>query len=158
MLEIDKYFCPNPSCKDYGMRGRGNLNVHFEYGKHARRMLYCTTCKTRFSETKGTAFFGSKYSSGTIAEIVRTTAEGVGVRATARLLRLDKDAVNRVILKVGEHCERVLDNLLAQLGLTELQLDELWTFIEKKTLPRMKEGAQRKARRGSGQRSIQRPV
>ena len=138
MLDVTKYFCPNPGCKDYGIRGKGNLNVHFRYGKHDRRMLYCTTCKIRFSETKGTAFFGSKYPSETIGKIIQTTAEGVGVRATARMLGLDKDAVNRVILKAGEHCRRVLDNLLVQLGLTEIQLDELWTFIEKKTLPRMR--------------------
>ena len=134
MREISNYFCTNPECKDYGIRGKGNLNIHFMYGKNDRRMLYCTTCKARFSETKCTAFFGSKYSVETIGKIISTTSEGVGVRATARILHLDKDAVNRVILTAGEHCRRVLDNLLVQLGLTEIQLDELWVFIEKKTL------------------------
>ncbi len=95
-------------------------------------MLYCRSCKCRFSETKCTALVGSKYSSETIGQIIRCTAEGVGVRATARILQLDKDAVNRVILKVGEHCRHVLDNLLVELGLTEVQLDELWAFVEKK--------------------------
>ncbi|MFN2343962.1 MAG: hypothetical protein ABR542_11450, partial [Desulfonatronovibrio sp.] len=56
-------------------------------------------------------------------------AEGVGVRATARLLNLDKDTVNRVILRAGEHCAQVLSNLLTSLHLTEAQLDELWTFV-----------------------------
>lgn len=138
MLDITKYFCTNEKCKDYGIRGKGNLNIHFKYGKNSRHMLYCTTCRARFSETKCTAFFGSKYPAETIGQIISTTAEGVGVRATARILHRDKDAVNRVILKAGEHCRRVLDNLLVQLGLTEVQLDELWTFIEKKTLPEMK--------------------
>ena len=124
MQDISNYFCTNPECKDYGIRGKGNLNVQFRYGKHNRRILYCTTCKARFSETKCTAFFGSKYSTETIGKIIRITAEGVGVRATARILELDKDAVNRVILKAGEHCRRVLDNLLVQLGLTEIQLYE----------------------------------
>ena len=135
MLDLSKYFCTNEKCKDYGIRGKGNLNIHFLYGKNKRRMLYCTTCKARFSETKCTAFFGSKYSVETIGKIISITAEGVGVRATARILNLDKDAVNRVVLKAGEHCRRVLDNLLVHLGLTEVQLDELWAFIEKKTLP-----------------------
>jgi len=115
-------------------------------------MLYCKTCKKRFSETKCTAFFGTKYSSKTIAQIIKATAEGNGVRATARIMELDKDAVNRVILKVGEHCEQVLDNLLVQLGVTEIQMDELWSFIEKKTLPRMREKAKKKGRHGFGPR------
>ena len=152
MLDITNYFCTNPRCKDYGVKGRGNLKFHFRYGKQGRKMIYCITCKCRFSETKCTAFFGTKYSSKTIAQIVRATAEGNGVRATARILDLDKDAVNRVILKVGEHCEKVLDNLLIQLGLTEIQMDELWSFIEKKTLPRMRERTMKVDKHGSGQR------
>jgi hypothetical protein len=48
------------------------------------------------------------------------------------MLGLDKDTVNRVILRVGEHCATVLFNLLADLNLTETQLDELWTFVKKR--------------------------
>ena len=153
MLELENFFCANPSCKDYGINGKGNLNVHFSYGKSGRRMLYCRTCKGRFSETKCTAFFGTKYPPETIGEIIRVTAEGNGVRATARILGLDKNAVNRVILKAGQHCEKVLSNLLAQLELTEVQLDELWAFVGKKTLPKMKESARDPAPAGYGRRS-----
>jgi hypothetical protein len=45
---------------------------------------------------------------------------------------LDKDTVNRVILRAGEHCANVLSCLLASLKLTEAQLDELWTFVKKR--------------------------
>lgn len=151
MISIAQCFCPNKSCKDYGLTDHGNLNMGFAYGKHANHMLYCRTCKTRFSETKCSAFFGTKYSSEHIGAILRTTAEGAGVRATARILDLDKNAVNRVILKAGEHCARVLDSLLVQLNLTQVQLDELWTFLEKKTLPMLKKGLlPEKVRSGSG--------
>ncbi len=137
-IDLSRYFCTNEQCKDYGTRGKGNLHAGFTYGKHQHHMLSCSTCKARFSETKCTAFFCSRYSSEQIGKILRTTAEGVGVRATARILELDKDAVNRVILKAGEHCALVLDNLLVNLSLTEVQMDELWTFLEKKTIPLLK--------------------
>jgi len=157
MQELEKYFCTNPSCKDYGISGIGNINVHFSYGKHERRMLYCTTCKARFSETKCTAFFGTKYSPEIVGDIIRITAEGNGVRATARMLGLDKNAVNRVILKAGQHCERVLRNLLSQLELTEVQLDELWAFVEKKTLPKMKKQTMTPVKAGYGRLLMQKP-
>ena len=152
MQEIGNYFCTNPACKDYGIIEKGNINVHFSYGKSKRRMLYCRTCKERFSETKCTAFFGTKYPPETVGAIIRVTAEGNGVRATARILGLDKNAVNRVILKAGRHCEKVLSNLLAQLELTEVQLDELWAFVEKKTLPKMKKRAMAPESAGYGRR------
>ena len=47
----------------------------------------------------------------------------------------------------------VLENLLVQLDLTEVQLDELWTFLEKKTLPELKT---RVGPSGSGRRSTPR--
>ncbi|MCG2810522.1 MAG: hypothetical protein L6428_03560 [Candidatus Aminicenantes bacterium] len=154
-VDLSRYFCTNKQCKDYGICGKGNLHAGFSYGKHNRHMLSCGTCKARFSETKCTAFFCSRYSNDQIGKILRTTSEGVGVRATARILELDKDAVNRVILKAGEHCIQVLDNLLVNLSLTEVQLDELWTFLEKKVLPVMRV---RMAPNGSGQPLTRRPA
>jgi len=156
MKELEKYFCPNPSCSDYQVRGKGNINIHFSYGESERRMLYCRTCKGRFSEKKCTAFFRTKYSSGTIGEIIRLAAEGNGVRATARILGLDKNGVNRVILKTGQHCERVLSVLLFQLELTEVQLDELWAFVGKNTLPKMKKKTLAQADADSSAKSSQR--
>jgi hypothetical protein len=52
-------------------------------------------------------------------QIIHHAAEGVGVQATARLLELDKDTINRVILRAGEHCARVLSSLLTSLNMTE---------------------------------------
>lgn len=155
MVELGLCFCPNEACRDYGQRGLGNLTRQFAYGVNKdRHILYCKTCKNRFAETRCTAFFGSKFTSEQIGAILRTTAEGTGVRATGRVLGLDKDAVNRVILKAGEHCAKVLENLLVQLDMTEIQLDELWTFLSKKTIPEMR--AKIAERSGSGRRSTQR--
>ena len=158
MLDVNHAFCPNSECRDHQLRGKGNIRGHFVYGKQEHQMLYCTTCKSRFSETRCTALFGLKYSPDVVARIIRATAEGLGVRATARLLGLDKDAVNRVILRVGTHCERLLDELLTGLGLTEVQLDELWTFVGKKTVPRLMQRKLRAARHGSGRGSTPKPV
>ena len=134
MLEINQYFCINKSCIHYGVRGQGNIIKSGTYGKHNRQLLQCNTCKKRFSETRNTAFFGCKYPANTIQMIISLAAEGNGVRATARILELDKDAVNRVIKKAGKHCARILSNLINSLQLEEFQLDELRSFIQKKRL------------------------
>lgn len=133
MEPLEHAFCPNESCTEYGLRGQGNVSVRGRYGKNKDRvLLYCKTCKARFAETTGTPLFGLHLSKQTVRAIVHHAAEGVGVRATARLLGVSKDTVNRVIVRVGEHVERVLGSLLASLSLTEAQLDELWTFVKKR--------------------------
>jgi hypothetical protein len=135
MREHEQCFCPNEQCKDYGLRGHGNIGIRAKYGKDKNRdLLYCRTCGKRFAASRASALFGLHLPAETIRQIIHHAAEGVGVRATARLLGLDKDTVNRVILRAGEHCARVLSGLLTSLQLTEAQLDELWTFVKKRNV------------------------
>ena len=127
--------CPNKDCKCYNTRNLGNISIRGKYGKiKIRNLLYCRTCGKRFSETHNTAFFGLQISDDLIRQIVHHAAEGVSVRATARLLECDKDTVNIVILKAGEHCANVLSDQNVSLEMTEVQLDELWSFTQKKSL------------------------
>ena len=159
MTDFEQYFCPNKQCKDYGLRGQGNISIRGKYGKDkSRDLLCCRTCGKRFAATRASALFGMHLSPETIRQIIHHAAEGVGVRATARLLGLDKDTVNRVILRAGEHCARVLSSLLQSLELHETQLDELWTFVKKRDVlaarrtPRTSSG-----KPGSGQQSTPHP-
>ena len=149
MANVENAFCPNKDCKDYGLQNQGNISIRGKYGKDKEKdLLYCRTCGQRFASTRATAFFGLHLPDEKIAQIIPHAAEGVGVRATARLLDINKDTVNRVILRAGEHCEIVLSNLLRSLKLKEAQLDELWAFVKKRNLLSKKKLAES----GSGQR------
>jgi IS30 family transposase len=106
--------------------------------------------------TRSTAFFGLHLSDEKIEQIIHHAAEGVGVRATARLLGLNKDTVNRVILRAGEHCQLVLSNLLRSLKLEETQLDELWAFVKKRKILATKSSNRNLEESGSGQPLIPR--
>jgi len=152
MIELEQYFCPNEQCKEYGLRNQGNVAIRGKYGKDKNRdLLYCRTCGKRFASTQASALFGLHLPAETIRQIIHHAAGGVGVRATARLLDLDKDTVNRVILRAGEHCAIVLSGLLTSLKLTEAQLDELWTFVKKRKVLAPKTSNASTGRRGSGQ-------
>jgi transposase-like protein len=149
MTDVKNAFCPNKDCKDYGVQNHGNIAIRGKYGKDRDKdLLYCRTCGKRFASTRATAFFGLHLSDDKIAQIIHHAAEGVGVRATSRLLDINKDTVNRVILRAGEHCEIVLSNLLRSLKLKEAQLDELWAFVKKRNLLSKKKLVEN----GSGQR------
>ena len=59
--DLSEFCCLNPQCPDHGKRETGKLTVCARYGKDKRkRMLYCRSCKYRFSERKGTPLFGSQ--------------------------------------------------------------------------------------------------
>ena len=134
-VDLTTKSCINQNCKDYGNAGLGNIGTRGTYAKDKRPLLYCKTCGKRFGMTRGTAMFGIKTSLDQVSSIVHHAAEGMGIRATARVLDMDKNTVNRVVLHAGDHCANVMRTLLQSLGMTEVQLDELWTFVKKKAIP-----------------------
>ena len=140
MLDIKEYFCPNDRCKHYGLRGNGNLMKAGTYlrkfSKERKQMLKCRVCCTRFSETQNTIFAGCHYGEKTIRSIIVSISEGNGIRSTARIQGLSKDRVNKIVLKAGNYAEMMLSNLLRSLHLTECQMDELWSFVQKKSFDR----------------------
>ncbi len=135
MDKLHRTFCPNKNCTDYGLLNQGNVRKRGTYGKSNNRVLLdCKTCGVRFASTRATPFLGLHLSDEKIQQVIHHAAEGVGVRATARLLKVDKDTVNRVILRAGKHCQIVLSDLLRELKMQEAQLDELWTFVKKRVV------------------------
>ena len=150
MIDLNNYFCPNPDCKDHGVRGLGNITTSTRYGKNKTNLLRCKTCNQRFSENRNTIFMHSNYSRETIRSIILAIAECNSIRGTARILSLDKDGVNRVVLKAGEHCKTILKDLIHDLHLNECQLDELWTFVKKSKLFAKKTSRKSMDANGSG--------
>jgi hypothetical protein len=112
--DLSRFCCQNPDCPDYGQRGMGNLTVCARYGKsEPHRLLYCRTCKDRFSERKGTPLFGVSLPEDKAIDLLKHLAERNGVRATARLVGVHRDTVVRYSRRVGEHAQQLHDELVA---------------------------------------------
>ncbi len=62
----------------------------------------------------------------------KALAESLSIRATGRLVEVDKDTVNHWLPIVGRHGQGVMNYFFRNLHLGGCQLDELWTFIYKK--------------------------
>lgn len=94
MEDLSTFCCQNPECPDYGKRGQGELSVTMRYGpQKKRRVLYCKTCKARFSERKGTPMFDTRLPEEKVVAILAHLSEGCGVRKTSRLVGVSKDTV-----------------------------------------------------------------
>lgn len=113
MDDLSRFCCQNSACADYGRRGHGNLTVCARYGKHQRRLLYCRSCKARFSERKGTPLFDTRLPDDKALALLQHLAEGCGVRQTGRLLGVDKDTVVRYALRAGDHAQQLHDELVS---------------------------------------------
>ena len=113
MDDLSRFCCQNTACRDYGRRGQGNLRVAFRYGPDKqRRMLACRTCQHRFSERTGTPLFGTRLPEDKAFSVLQHLHERCGVRATSRLVGVDKDTVVRYALRAGDHAHQVHDELV----------------------------------------------
>jgi LacI family transcriptional regulator len=113
MDDLSLFCCQNPDCPDHGQRGQGNLTVCGHYGPQQRRLLYCRTCKARFSELKGTPLFEARLPRDKALALLEHLADGCGVRQTARLVGVSKDTVVRYAALAGEHAQELHDELVA---------------------------------------------
>jgi IS1 family transposase len=84
------------------------------------------------SATTDTAYAGIRTDLTTYLRGATALAEGLSIRATGRLLDVDKDTANHWLPVLGQHCQSVMNYFFRNLHLPECQLDELWTFIHKK--------------------------
>jgi transposase-like protein len=114
MDDLSRFCCQNADCPTYGQRGAGNLSVCDRYGPNQqRRMLYCSACKARFSERKGTPLFGARLPEAEIVSVLAHIAEGCGVRKTSRLVGVNKNTVVRYSLLAGQHAKALPDDVVA---------------------------------------------
>jgi transposase-like protein len=112
--DVSRFCCLNDRCPDHGKRGAGNLTVCARYGKDKqRRLLYCRSCKARFSERKGTPLFCSQLTEEQALSIFEHLADRTGVRATARLLKVNRNTVVRYARLAGDHARQLHDEQVA---------------------------------------------
>ncbi len=128
--------CPNLKCEQYGKKGMGNLVSNGTYRTKSTgkaRLFLCRTCGKAFSSRTGTAFFDLRSPRKKVLIGLRLLAEGLGLRATSRVLEIKLDTIRRWLATAALHCEQVSDMLVGDLKLSQVQVGELWTFVKKNT-------------------------
>lgn len=114
MQALSKFCCQNKRCPDYGKRNADNLTVCGRFGKKNHiRLLYCRTCKARFSERKGTPLFRMKLPEKKAVSLLAHVSESCGVRKTSRLVGVNRNTVTRYARLAGEHAKTLHDELVA---------------------------------------------
>ncbi|AFZ69560.1 IS1 transposase [Deinococcus peraridilitoris] len=134
-LPLESLACPTPECPLYAQRGQDNLYIRKTYGKEATRYLRCRRCQREFSETRGTPFWNSKIDRTEFISAAQHLTEGTSLSATARLVGLHHDTVERIALVSGQHARLLHDQRAVGLQTTALQADERHGVVGSKKTP-----------------------
>jgi transposase-like protein len=117
-------FCPEPTCRYYGWVGRGNLRANGHPGGGPWQQLSCVACGGYFLETHGTPLHGKRVPTELIARVMASLAEGLGIRATARVFQVDPNTVLAWLIEAADHLEAFSQARLHDVQINQVQLDE----------------------------------
>src|SRR4029453_1766534 len=88
-VDTSDHFCPDPACRYGGWLGLGNITSNGHPSGGPWRQLYCGACHGSFLETHGTPLHGKRVSPDKLVGAVGAVAEGLGIRAVARVCAVD---------------------------------------------------------------------
>jgi IS1 family transposase/transposase-like protein len=133
------YFCPEPTCRYYGWVGRGNIRANGHPNGGSWRQLYCMACRGYFLETSGTPLHGKRVPAELLVRVVATVAEGLGIRAVARVFEVEPNTVLAWLIEAADHLEAFSQALLHDVQVSQVQLDELYAVLSAVKAGRMTE-------------------
>jgi IS1 family transposase len=139
-VDTSQHFCPHGGCRYRGWLGRGNLRANGHPNGGPWRQCQCTACEGYFPEHHGTIFHGKQVAVELIVRVLACLAEGLGLRATARVFEVAPDTVLHWLVEAAEQLRAFTSHFLCEVHVQQLQLDELYAVLSA-----VKDGERREA-------------
>jgi transposase-like protein len=116
--------CPNPQCS----QSRVVRN-----GSHRSRQRYqCRSCKTYFGETQGTPMYGLKTDASEVAQALLVVMRRGSLRAAEEITGHKYETISMWLKRAAAHAEALTRVLASDLQLSQVEIDEFWSFVQKK--------------------------
>lgn len=123
-------YCDNTECVSYSLVGVGNLTTHSVVQGQVR----CTHCKGKpFSVRRGTMFFDLRTPLSKIITCLSCLASGTGMNAVCRNNDVDGSSLRSWVVLASKHVSIFSAHMQRDMNLSEVQIDEFWSYIKKKT-------------------------
>jgi len=128
-VDTSRHFCPHADCDYRGWVGWGNIRANGHPSGGPWRQLYCTSCGGYALETHGTLLHGKRVTPDLLVWAVGALAEGLGLRAVARVFEVDPNTVLQWLVEAAEQLQAFSQYVLHDVRVTQVQLDELFALL-----------------------------
>ena len=133
-MDWNTLYCPNKGCPYDGIMFQPGKMVK-NGSSYGHPQALCKGCGRSIALNYATAYYGLESEPAIFETAVRALAEGNSIRATGRILQIDKDTVCDWLNRAALHCRTVMLYFGCRLHVTECQLDELWSFVHTCQVP-----------------------
>ena len=97
-----------------------------------RRIFHCNNCETNFSETRDTVFFDLRTPEDKVTMALKMILVKVGLSGISFVLDVKEETLLDWLSRAANKAEEINKALLKDLPITEIQLDEMWSFVKRK--------------------------
>jgi transposase-like protein/IS1 family transposase len=103
-------------------------------GKHRNGLqrFKCVQCGKSYTEEQNKILGNMTVSEEKALMVLQLLIEGTSIRATERLTGLHRDTICRLLVLAGEKCERLLSEKIQGLVVRDVEVDEIWSYIQMK--------------------------
>lgn len=109
--------CQTETVKRFGKDRKGNQRFR------------CHTCRKTFSERPERVLGAMTLPLDKAILCLSLLCEGNAVRAVERITGVEKKTILRLLVQVGQGCERFLEETVKGVEVEDVQADEVWTYI-----------------------------
>jgi transposase-like protein/IS1 family transposase len=104
------------------------------FGKHRNglRRFRCPICKKTYTEAHERTLDSMYVPADRAALAVQLLIEGNSIRSTERITKLDRNTIMRLLVLAGQRCESLMNSRMRNVRSRYLQIDEIWTYVQKK--------------------------
>jgi IS1 family transposase len=131
-MDYSDIYCPNPECLWYRKPDQDNIQFCKHYGPEKRTLLKCSACGKTFSGRIGTIFYNRRHKEETIVQVLQCLCEGNSLSEVERITKVTRKTISEWLKAASQYVEEVSEYLIKNLHITEAQLDEFWSFVNKK--------------------------
>src|SRR3989442_5573030 len=143
-VDTSRHFCPHRGCRYRGWLGLGNLRANGHPSGGPWRQFQCTSCQGYFPEHHGTIFHGKQAAVELIVHALACLAEGLGIRATARVFEVDPNTVLHWLVEAAEQLKAFSSYFLCDVHVQQVQLDALYAMLSAATDAQLRAGRARR--------------
>lgn len=101
----------------------------FARDRKGQQRYRCVPCRKTFVEEKQKLLGKMILAEDKALLCLQLLVEGNSVRSTERITGVHRDTILDLLLVVGEKCERLMEDHIKGLAVSDVQADEIWGFV-----------------------------
>jgi transposase-like protein/IS1 family transposase len=102
----------------------------------------CLSCGKTFGDPKEKPLGSMILSEEKAIAVLQHLVEGCSIRSTERITGVHRDTILKLLVVVGEKCERLMNERIKGLHVSDVQCDEQWQYIGMKQKTKKRNGVE----------------